>query len=231
MTGLKEEFDNVFIAIKKNVDDSIINNKEEISKLLVKLEIIKKCQDNLTSNCVEVIEEVENDLLNGILFMTQAFYRNSFMCLRSAMELGLSFIYYTDRNYEFLLWKHNCIDMTWSKLIDSENGVMSKKYLQLFCNRDLKVEDLSNDIKKCYHKCSEYVHGKYNFMQSINEINIKYSKKLSNEYIEKANEVFDYIIVLLFIRFGKSNNYKEKLNEYIEYWKGPIRKYGGSFNE
>ena len=231
MTELKEKFDNVFVAIKKNVDDSINDNQEDISKLLIKLEIIKKCQNNLTSNCIEVLEEVENDLLNGILFMTQAFYRNAFKCLRSAMELALSFIYYTDRNYEFLLWRHNYIDMTWNKLIDTENGVMSKKYLQLFFDGELNIEELSKDIKKCYHECSEYVHGKYSFMQSINEVNVKYSQKYLNQYIQKANEVFDCIIVLLFIRFGRLVNYKQTFEEYKDYWKGPIRKYGGNINE
>lgn len=231
MSGIKVQFDNIAKIITRNINDSISDNEHSISQLLIKLEILDICQKEISNNCIAVFNEVQNDLLNGVVFLTQAFYRNSYICLRSAMELALSFIYYTDRNYEFLLWKNNFIDMTWAKLSNSENGVLSGRYLQLFCDDSLIVTELNKDISKCYHECSEYVHGKYQFMQSINKVEIKYDNCSFLKCYKQINLVCDCIITMMFIRFGKELNYYVKLEDYADYWKGLLRKYGVNINE
>lgn len=224
---IRKQFKRINDVIGKNIEDTLEQHHSDLSKLLLKLEMIQKLQRSIDSSCIEVLEEVENDLLNSVIFMTQSFYRNSMMCLRSAVELTLSFIYYTDRNYEFMLWKNNNFDMTWKKLTDVENGVLSKTYLSLFIEGELKVDELSEKIKKCYHECSEYVHGKYGYMQSINEVELKYEELFVNEYLKQANEVIECIILFLFIRFGKEFNFKEVADDMISYWKPLLKKYGG----
>lgn len=169
MEELKKIFSDINVTINKNIKDTIENHNSETGKLLLKVELIQQLGNIICSSCLEVLEEVENDLLNSIIFMTQSFYRNSMMCLRSAIELSLSFIYYHDRNYEFLLWKNNRMDMTWAKLFDSDSSVISQKYLSLFISGNLKIDELKETVKKHYHECSEYVHGKYNIYKVLRE--------------------------------------------------------------
>nr|WP_024838520.1 hypothetical protein [Clostridium sp. 12(A)] len=231
MEEINNQFDNIKKVISQNIADSLQHHEYDISKLLVKLEIIDICQRNIQNNCIDVFKEVQNDLLNSVIFLTQAFYRNSYMCLRSAMELSLSFIYYTDRNYEFLLWKNNYIDMSWTKISSQDNGILCDKYLQLFCSDTLNTTKLIDDVEKCYHDCSEYVHGKYQFMQSINNIGIKYETNHFTKCFDQIIFVCDCIITLMFIRFGKELKYNFLLEDFSDHWKGLLRKYGVNINE
>lgn len=227
MEELKKIFSDINVTINKNIKDTIENHNSETGKLLLKMELIQQLGSIICSSCLEVLEEVENDLLNSIIFMTQSFYRNSMMCLRSAIELSLSFIYYHDRNYEFLLWKNNRMDMTWAKLFDSNSSVISQKYLSLFISGNLKIDQLKETIKKHYHECSEYVHGKYKYMQSIKEVKVEYDKLSVKEYFEQANGVVDILILLLFIRFGEEYNLRTIVDDKVSIWNPIIKKYGG----
>lgn len=227
MEELKSVFSDINKIIDKNVNDTIEKHNSEIGKLLLKMELVQQFRNIVQSSCLDVLKEVENDLLNSVIFMTQSFYRNSMMCLRSAIELSLSFIYYHDRNYEFLMWKNNRTDMTWSNLFDSERGVISKNYLGLFISGELKIDELKETIKRHYHECSEYVHGKYEYMQSINEIRIKYNTQAVKEYFEHANGVTDILILLMFIRFGEEYNLKKIVDDKISIWNPIVKKYGG----
>ncbi|MDE6312723.1 MAG: hypothetical protein K2M46_03750 [Lachnospiraceae bacterium] len=227
MKELKKVFEDINEVIDKNVNETIEKHNVETGKLLLKMELVQQLGSAIKSSCLEVLNEVENDVLNSIVFMSQSFYRNSMMCLRSAMELSLSFIYYHDRNYEFLLWKNNRMDMTWSKLFDSDNSIISQKYLNLFISGNLKIDELRETIRKHYHECSEYVHGKYEYMQSINEMKIEYAAEAVKEYFEQANGVIDILILLLFIRFGEECNLRTLADDKIGIWNPIIKRYGG----
>ena len=227
MEELKKVFSDINEVIDENVKETIEKHNVEFGKLLLKMEIVQQFGSVISSSCSEVLNEVQNDILNSVIFMSQAFYRNSMMCLRSAMELSLSFIYYHDRNYEFLLWKNNRMDMTWSKLFDSENSVISQKYLNLFISGNLKIDELRETIRKHYHECSEYVHGKYEYMQSINEMKVEYAAGAVKEYFEQANGVIDILILLLFIRFGAEYNLRTLVDDKIDIWNPIIKRYGG----
>jgi hypothetical protein len=229
MNGLNELFININHEIEKNVDDTVNAHNNEIGKLLLKIEVIQQAGNMVNSGCNEVIKEVENDITNSIIFMAQAFYRNSMMCLRSAIELSLSYIYFHDHNYEYLLWKNNKVDMSWAKLFDGAESVVNKQYLSLFISGELKVEELRDKIKKCYHSCSEYVHGKYMYMQSINEMKITYAEEAVREYFEQVNSVADIMILLMFVRFGRDYDLYKKLDDKIDIWNPIVKKYGGEW--
>ena len=228
MDGIKEIFDKINQTTGKNVDDTVSRHHNEIGKLLLKIELIQQAGNIINSSCDKVIIEVENDIVNSLIFMTQAYYRNSMICLRSAIELSISYIYYHDHNYEYILWKNNKVDMSWAKLF-SDEGIISKQYLSLFISGELKISEFRNKIKECYHTCSEYVHGKYMYMQSINEICIAYDEEAVKEYFEQVNNVADIMILLLYIRFGKEYDLYKNLNEKIDIWNPIIKKYGGEW--
>lgn len=226
-----DEIKNVFTEIskitEKNISETIEKHSGETARFLLKMELVKQMENLINSSCIDVLREVENDVLNGIIFMTQSFYRNSMMCLRSALELALSFFYYHDRNYEFLLWKNNRMDMTWAKLFDLDNSVLNKKYLDLFMFGNIKINELRETIGRHYHECSEYVHGKYEYMQSITEMKIEYDEDFVKKFFEQANGIIDILILLMFIRFDKEYDLKKMMSDKINIWNPIIKKYGG----
>lgn len=229
MHEIKELFININQAMGRNVIDTVAAHNNEIGKLLLKIELIQQAGDIINSSCNEVIREVQNDIINSMIFMSQAFYRNSMMCLRSALELSLSYVYYHDHNYEYILWKNNKVDMSWAKLFSDVEGIVNKQYLCLFISGQLKIEELREKIKECYHDCSEYVHGKYMYMQSINEMKITYDGEAVREYFDQVNSVADIMILLLFIRFGKERDLYKKLVDKVDIWNPIIKKYGGNW--
>ena len=112
---------------------TVDNHGELYAEMLHYLEMLNLWSNKLDSyEPKAVLKEVCYDLLSSLYIAAQGMYRNAYICLRSALELGMSFIYFIDRNYEYLLWKANDYDMKWSTLKDNENGLLSKKYLSLF---------------------------------------------------------------------------------------------------
>ncbi len=70
----------------------------------------------------------------------------------------------------------------------------------------------------------------YMYMQSINEMQIKYDETAVKEYFVQVNNVVDIMILLLFIRFGKKEyEFYIKLNDKIDIWNPIIKRYGGEW--
>ena len=51
---------------------------------------------------VAVLKEVCYDLLSSLYIAAQGMYRNAYICLRSALELGMSFSYFL--SVSFIVW-------------------------------------------------------------------------------------------------------------------------------
>lgn len=176
----------------------------------------------------DVLAEVQSDLLNSLVFCFQGFYRQSNICLRSSLELILSFLYYYDHQYDFILWKNDCIDMTWTQLIDQEKGVFNDKFLSIINHRDITTIQCLNKIKELYHLTSQYVHGKYEYMQKTLSTEIKYSESLVEQYFKTSCMIMELEIVMLYLRF--SNEIKLDPN-YVEEIETFVKKYEVNSNE
>jgi hypothetical protein len=154
-------------------------------------------------------------------------YRNAFICLRSALELGLSFFYFVDNNFRYLQWKKNDFDMKWSLLQDNEVGILSKKYMKLFKN-NFKEEIFIEEVQEVYRSCSEYVHGKYEFMHTLHSQQILFDQGKFEEFAKTFLKVTKLIIVYMVIRFNsrQSDFIEDKLVTTIDiakvYFQGEI---------
>lgn len=148
-----------------------------------------------------VFDEVRNDLLNSLIFCFQGYYRHSNICLRSSLELTLSYLYYTDNQYDFILWKNDCIDMTWTKLTNSEQGFLNPRFLNLVFGSEIDIKCCVTKIQEMYHLTSQYVHGKYDYMQQRLSDGLVYSEKLLERYFITAETIIEIEIVLIYIRF------------------------------
>lgn len=89
-------------------------------------------------------------------------YRQAFSSLRLALELWLAGISFSTTERELRAWKARKQDIVWGKLIDENNGILSKALISLFCPQ-LEQHAASYRVicEKIYRECSEYVHGNH----------------------------------------------------------------------
>ncbi|MCK9859044.1 hypothetical protein [Paenibacillus sp. ATY16] len=197
-------------ALSENALMSFNDNSDIFSEMMLALEMLNHWEMNLID--IEqnvVLKEVCYDMLSSLYISAQGMYRNAYICLRSALELGLSFIYFVDRNYEYLLWKVNDYDMRWSTLKDENTGVLSKKYLSLFLG-EYDVQELVESVKAAYRMCSEYVHGKFQYMHTMEGEKILYQHEKFVTWSSMFLEVAKIMNTLLVIRFQNvANNFSE----------------------
>jgi hypothetical protein len=115
-----------------------------------------------------LIHRPESDLLKAslreyqfaLLAVVQGQYRQAFMALRLSFELLLGAIHLSANELELRIWLRGARDLIWNDLIDSEAGVLSKRFVGAF------YEELADEAptyraigQAVYRECSEYVHG------------------------------------------------------------------------
>ncbi|EFM10815.1 hypothetical protein PaecuDRAFT_2062 [Paenibacillus curdlanolyticus YK9] len=196
--------------LSENAIVAFNENSAIFSEMMLALEMLNHWEmglNNLDQNVV--LKEVCYDMLSSLYISAQGMYRNAYICLRSALELGLSFIYFVDSNYEYLLWKVNDYDIKWSTLKDENTGVLSRKYLSLFL-RDYDVQEFIENVKDTYRMCSEYVHGKFQYMHTTEGEKILHQQDKFVAWSSVFMQVAKLVNIILVIRFQDvANNFSE----------------------
>lgn len=182
------------------------------------------------SDIMSVFREVQTDLFNSLIICYEGYYRQAYIGLRSSLELLLSFLYYYDNRYDFILWKNDKIDMTWTQLISQDKGIFNNTFLSIVNNETINVDFLLEEFKELYHTTSQYVHGKYDYMQKSLMDQVNYSEQLIKDYFIVCKKIIKAELIILYIRFKP--NIQEKLGEEEKLKLEPmIKKYEVDKNE
>lgn len=195
----------MFSSLEINYRTAICENEEVYMQVIMYLNSVEKFSTLVEDEqIVLVMKEVCHDLISSVYMASNGMYRNAYICLRSAIELALAVLYFLDHNFDFLLWKQNKYDVKWSVLNNRELGVLSNKYFNLFCETKADFTDFIERVENIYHNCSEYVHGKFSFMQT-NFMNtaIKYEPSVFKAWSEDWVEEVKVIILLFAVRLCK----------------------------
>jgi hypothetical protein len=96
----------------------------------------------------------------SLLALSFGQYRAAFSALRLSLELCFAAVQWSANERELREWKRGQRDTNWGSLVDSDNGILSKQFVRLFC------EGLADEAAPyrasagaVYRECSEYVHG------------------------------------------------------------------------
>lgn len=185
-------------TLDENISNALKENAKKLNEISFNIEIIEDIAAHIDSQPQPILKEVLHDLISSLYSGLQALYRNAYISLRSGMELTLAYIYFVDHNYDYLFWKKDEYDVKWSVLENTENGVLSEKYLSMFCNDKFDLLfDCCRDIYRC---CSQFVHGKYEYMHTVKHQNVKYCKQTFEKYLDMLQKITNVIIALLLIR-------------------------------
>lgn len=89
-------------------------------------------------------------------------YRQSFSALRLSFELWLAAVFFSASEKDLRSWRARKQDIVWAKLINDENGVLSKSFVSLFCTSlEGNTQSFRVMSERFYRECSEYVHGNH----------------------------------------------------------------------
>lgn len=202
-----EALEQVINALNVNFKKSNEENVNDLNDFLFYIELLEQIYESIgESQSKDVLAEAQSDLLNSLIFCFQGYYRNANICLRSSIELILSFLYYYDHQYDFVLWQNDCIDMTWTQLTNQEKGVFNDKFLSIINGKNITINKCLDEFKELYHLTSQYVHGKYEYMQKMLNSKIKYSQPLVKQYFNTSYKILKLEIVVLYLRFVKEIN-------------------------
>ncbi|UZO81714.1 hypothetical protein NBT05_04405 [Aquimarina sp. ERC-38] len=163
-------------------------------------------------------------------------YREAFSSLRLAFELGLGAIHFSIHKLEQNEWMKGENDIKWSKLIDNENGVLSKRFCNAFFPEASEyIEDYNDKSRNAYRRMSEFVHGNYETW-SKSGLKLKFDPQLKKDYFELNSDISKILIFMLCCRYLKSltQENKESISEFLlEELRhiSPVREYLGGAKE
>ena len=95
-----------------NISKSIKENDKKLSEISLNIEVIEEITSRINNDTQIILKEIIHDLISGLYSGLQALYRNAYISLRSGIELSLTYVYFLDHNYEYLLAHHQNV---WSK--------------------------------------------------------------------------------------------------------------------
>lgn len=199
-----EALQQINIKAKENIDLLNTSGKiEELSKCVAfsdDLQLwLSKC-GNFSDYLL--VKKAQSECVNSIYMCAQGFYKEAITTLRQFLEHFLFAISLSTNDYKYRLWQVGQSDMSWTQLMDDQNGVFGKQFLKVYA-KDLSEErsmEMLTIAKNVYRECSEYVHGNYSKLSILSE-SLVYNETHFNQYIEYFNNIQYVVCMALFIRF------------------------------
>jgi hypothetical protein len=197
---------------KLNIESQSIFSQSILKKdALGKLHHLSSCIYEF-SGCIldlqekRILETVSAQLESSNYNLTIGLYRQAFSSLRLALEMGLAAIYFSASKLEFHEWLDGQTDIKWSRLVDEENGVLSRRFVKAF------FSDMENEVKNyrdkaiaIYRTLSEYVHGN-NETWVNGSIKLIYREDFFDRYCQYYRTVSEIILFSAICRYAKLLN-------------------------
>ncbi len=152
----------------------------------------------------DLLKVVSSQIEISALDISFGLYRQAFSSTRLALEMGLGIVYFSAFKLEHYEWLSGKADIKWSKIIDKENGVLSKRFANAFFPElSQSIEEYNFIAVSIYRQLSEFVHGNY---ETWEESGLSLSKNddLTKRYFEYFELVKNVLLFALCCRFLKS---------------------------
>lgn len=200
----------------QSIFQETLNFTEELGKSHHRSSCIYEFSQNVNdSSEKEILKTVSAQLESATLSACNGMYRQAFVSLRLALEMGLAAAYFSAHKLELHEWLDGRNDIKWSALIDNDNGVISSRFSKAFFDEfSQDVTTYRNKAKITYRKLSEFVHGNYETWENT-EIELSFNKDRLKEYFDRSNEVSDILLFVLCCRYLKT--FSESTIETLEF--------------
>ncbi len=170
---------------------------------------LSSCIYNFSENIAdlkekEMLNTVCNQLEASNLNLALGLYRQAFSSLRLAFEMGLGVVHFSVNKLEHTEWLLGKNDITWSKVVNSEDGVLSTRFFNAFFP-EIQPHALvyRSKASETYRSLSEYVHGNHHTWISSG-MELKLNQELVKNYFIHFKAVTETILLVLCCRYLKS---------------------------
>lgn len=128
-------------------------------------------------------------------------YRNAYSSLRLFFELSLAAIDFSTNERLFLGWSLGRADISWSRLADAQEGVLSKTFCSLF-PLDLAehAQSYRTMATNVYRECSEFVHGNPSANSKLPEF-LEFKKEAALDWCNKLDTMYLVCVFLFSVRY------------------------------
>lgn len=161
-----------------------------------------------------LIKEAQSECTISYFMCAQGFYKEAIIALRQFLEHFLFSIKLSTDDYKKRLWQLGQYDMSWTQLMDEQNGVFGKQFICAYAN-DISADrsiELLTICKDVYRECSEYVHGNYEKLAKLSN-NLIYSEDAVECYVNYFESVQYIVSMALLIRYRDQLNDQNTLRE------------------
>lgn len=192
--NLEEVYNAISDKGKNNIKSTFeLKNVEHFSYSNKISDLNRKLNNIIVDQKLNVIkDEVIFDINNSLIRAYMGYYREAHKELRSSLELAYILFRFTNDYFSFMLWSNGIIDMSFSKLNTGDESIY--QYIELIRGDNVgRSETNSRNARDIYRKCSEYVHGKYEFMQQIQSPRLEFSEDRFKSFICLFIDTIDII--------------------------------------
>lgn len=209
-----EIFQRICEKAKENIN--LLNSSGKISILSKCIAFVDDLQkwisycDNLEDYIL--VKDAQTKCINSIYMCAQGFYKEAISTMRQFFEHMLFVVWLSTNDYKYRLWQSGEYDMSWTQIMDGQNGVFGKQFISVYAN-DLDEErsvEFLTIAKNVYRECSEYVHGNFEKLSTLSE-NLLFDASAVEQYVEYFSSIQYLICMALFIRFRHIFNKTETL--------------------
>lgn len=153
---------------------------------------------------VELLKSALEMYQFGLLTVAQGLYRQSFMSLRSFIELALGAVHFSGSEFYLRQWLRDERDLSWQRIVDKDSGVFSAGFARAFFEEAVEVTPQYNQIAgTVYGECSEYIHGNALRIAALPSGLRFHSATFSNwhERAESAHLVVTFALCVRYLKF------------------------------
>jgi hypothetical protein len=161
----------------------------------------------------QMLVKVSTQLESATLNLALGLYRQAFASLRLALEMGLATMYFSVNKMELQEWLDGRYDIKWAKLVDEENGVLSKRFSNAFLSECTSyINEYRDKAIYTYRKLSEYVHGNSETWEKSG-LKLSYNSDLLEFYFESYKSISEVILFVAVCRYTRllDDNARESL--------------------
>ena len=187
---------------------------DEISKCLVFTEDLQKWISKCDSfSASPLVVEAQDKCATSIFLCAQGFYKAAISSLRQCLEHMLFAVLMSTNDYQHRRWVAGQFDMSWTQIMDPDNGVFGKCFIQMYAR---ELEERSTELltlaKNTYRECSEYIHGNYGKLTKLSE-KLEFEENSLICFLDYFDNVRYLFCMALLIRFRYIFDDKDVIQE------------------
>lgn len=194
----------LFGATQKTLEAALadLEIEQQLKKSVSLIATLESIQQTVSARYEYVVlQQATDEGKHAIFLLSIGSYRNAYSSLRLFFDLNLAAIDFSTNQRQFLNWTLGRGDISWSRLSDPEEGVLSKSFCGLF------PIDLSDHAKSyrtmatsVYRECSEYVHGNPSTNSKL-PVFPEFRKEIVLDWCSKLDTMYLVCIFLFSVRY------------------------------